>query len=538
MLPPPKQTKKAPSLLTGLVLGYLALPNLLFAAGWLRPLPALLVMGAILFLVVRLMVTGTMPILPHFNRKRIWALWGLLAILTGCWVLSTGMTGFVAQPIDYIVRNAIFATLVRCDWPLHLPDGSDFIYYLVSWLPPALAARFHPEGAFPVYCLAGWCFLGLFLMLLLMERKLGKRVLLFAVLLILCGNAVAWIDNGYRALFREQLILYAPFAYFYSNGSIVQLAMTFHHVIPVWLVLALYFSGTLSWKNTLCASSLVLLASPLGSIGLTLLLIFLWAWNYEKEGERIERLRSLLKEPALYAGTALAVVAFLYFSSNGEGGNFCWVWERLSLNSAWLALNCALWALLATGLTVALIFWIARVTGNGSNPLVWFVIGMLMLLPVFFVGVNYNELLFKASCIPYWIMALLLTQWFCRADNKRRCLIALFILLTSGEAANTLNLCYRTRSMPEEQKWRAEWQWHLYHPEHFWYARFNGRIRAPHFFYSEAGESAQTLLFWCRRNNRSDREVLPPPTPWTGAEAPAGAPNPFSGSAESARSAQ
>lgn len=503
-----------PGLLTGAALAYLTLPNILFVLGWCRPVPALILTASILVLFFRTVIGNSYaPSLSSRNDRRsmVWVMVALI-VLIASWILMSGMTGDCRQQIDYIVRNALFASLVRCDWPLIFSDGSAFVYYLSSLLPPALVARIYPEGSFPLYCLGAWCFLGVLIMCLLIERKMGKRVLLFLVFLLLVGNVGSYILN-LAGLLGKGLWSYPAYVLFYSVGSAVQLQTTFHHVIPVWIILALYFSNALSWSKTVCASSLVLLASPLASLGLAVFFLYTLMIDRDKAKERIF---SLLKEPSFYCACLLAVTAAVFFSSNEGDAAFRWVWESIPMDGILSAGKSVFWAFCSGGVTIALILLLAYATGNLKNRFLWFVAGMLLLLPFPVIGSRINELIFKASCIPYWILALLLTQWFVAAKLKERLLIAGFVLLSSGGTYDMITYGCSGLCMPPENKMRTDWQWHLYHPEHRWHSHFVGNMKSSRIFYTRAGESAETMLFWFRRDNCSDREQMPPPTPWRG----------------------
>ena len=434
--------------------------------------------------------------------------------LTFFWIMSTGIVGNNFQLHDYIVRNALFATLVRCDWPLTLPDGSYYVYYLASWLPPALAARIHPIGSFPFYCLGAWCYAGVLLMCFLMDKKLGRLSPLFLLLLMFTGYAGDWFAGS------DMLPYVHPFMCFFSMGSSAQLQSTFHHVIPVWIVLALYFSGALSWRHAVCASALVLLVSPLGSIGLAVFFLFILVWERKKAAENLV---ALVREPAFFCGCLLAVIAAAYFLSSNEGSSFQWVWEKLR-NYSSSQIGQAMFY--AWGWNIGLILVLAIVMKQSQNYLIWFVLGMLALLPLFYVGTSNNELSFKAACVPYWILALLLTQWMDQSNRKKKLCILVFVLLSAGGMIRMLSICYLGFQRPDANKLQLEWQWHLYHPEHEWYSRFKGTMKTSRLYYTEAGASSRTFLSWSPRDTRSDRELLPPPSPWIGREMPSPQPAP------------
>lgn len=94
---------------------YMTLPTILFLLGWVRPLFS--VPAAIYLCVLALSLL---------------------------WLLAGGMTGITSQHADFVVRNPIYETLIRCDWPLVDAGGRPFIYYLAFWLPRPWRANASP----------------------------------------------------------------------------------------------------------------------------------------------------------------------------------------------------------------------------------------------------------------------------------------------------------------------------------------------------------------------------------------------------------
>lgn len=121
---------------------YMALPTLLFLLGWVRPLFSIPAAAAVAAASVLLSATIPVPTL-HLTRRQLTIYFCALA-LSLLWLLAGGMTGITSQHADFVVRNPIYETLIRCDWPLVDAGGSHFIYYLAFWLPPALACKCFP----------------------------------------------------------------------------------------------------------------------------------------------------------------------------------------------------------------------------------------------------------------------------------------------------------------------------------------------------------------------------------------------------------
>lgn len=118
---------------------YMALPTILFLLGWVRPLFSVPAAAAVAAAAVLLSATIPAPTL-HFTRRQM-AIYLCVLVLSLLWLLAGGMTGITSQHADFVVRNPIYETLIRCDWPLVDAGGRPFIYYLAFWLPPALACK-------------------------------------------------------------------------------------------------------------------------------------------------------------------------------------------------------------------------------------------------------------------------------------------------------------------------------------------------------------------------------------------------------------
>lgn len=516
--------QKAKRLSVILALCYLALPNILFCLGWLTPIPAIVVSCAIVFLVWHLSRNCSPQWkYPESNKTSKKAQIGamlcvLLSLLLGGSLLIIGQQG-----CDWVARNPIFASLVRCDWPLILPDQSYFVYYLAAFLPPSLLARLCPDGSLPFWFLTVWNLTGIGIVISLMAKFFNKKVFLFFVLLMLIAQIGS--IRIYQFLFVQLSDLFhTEFGTEYIKlrilGSCGQLNNTPHHIIPVWIMLALLFSKALNWREIVCASSLCVLQSPLGSIALFVLFVYLWM--VEKSTAR-ENLIELLKNPSFYCALPIVCVSALYFLCNSEGSSFQFVWD-IYTNKNNIFFKYILAFLVGQGFSSIFILIIARSMGELKNKLMWFSIGLCFLFSILFIGITNNELLYKSSAVYFWITAYLFVSWLSRANKKQKILIIAFVCLS---AVNTLGNFYKSIAPAWSPKFSLNEQidaqhilsgadWHLYHPQHKFYPQFKGEIKYPWLFLDRAGASADTFFGWCRTNTHSDRETLPPPSPWIG----------------------
>lgn len=182
-------------LLASCAVAYMVLPTILFLLGWVRPLFSVPAAMAVAAASVLLCVKLPVPTL-HFTRRQL-AVYLCALLLSLLWLLAGGITGVALQHADFVVRNPIYETLIRCDWPLAEADGRHFIYYLAFWLPPALICKcFSWSDVFIVnYVLTAWIELGLALALTVLWGKFRMATLLFLVLLIFQGpldGVVRW----------------------------------------------------------------------------------------------------------------------------------------------------------------------------------------------------------------------------------------------------------------------------------------------------------------------------------------------------------
>ena len=109
-----------------------------------------------------------------------------------------GFHGHVQQSSDFIVRNPIYSTLIREDWPIYSRTGDYFVYYHAFWLPPALLCRWMHLQQHADTVLFCWTYLGLALTALTFFLRLKGKILLFTIILILAGSITAPVDAYFR----------------------------------------------------------------------------------------------------------------------------------------------------------------------------------------------------------------------------------------------------------------------------------------------------------------------------------------------------
>lgn len=220
---------------------YMALPTILFLLGWVRPLFSVPAAAAVAAAAVLLSATIPAPTL-HFTRRQM-AIYLCVLVLSLLWLLAGGMTGITSQHADFVVRNPIYETLIRCDWPLVDAGGRPFIYYLAFWLPPALACKcLSCSDIFIInYVLTAWTGLGLALTLTVLWSKFRTATLLFLLLLIFQGPLDGIVRWGLHLFHLQGPLAHELYltvlAFFGGVPPTMQLHYTFHHTTLLWLFL-------------------------------------------------------------------------------------------------------------------------------------------------------------------------------------------------------------------------------------------------------------------------------------------------------------
>lgn len=318
---------------------YMALPTILFLLGWVRPLFSVPAAAAVAAAAVLLGATIPAPTL-HFTRRQM-AIYLCVLALSLLWLLAGGMTGITSQHADFVVRNPIYETLIRCDWPLVDAGGRPFIYYLAFWLPPALACKcFSCSDIFIInYVLTAWTGLGLALTLTVLWSKFRTATLLFLLLLIFQGPLDGIVRWGLHLFHLQGPLAHELYltvlAFFGGVPPTMQLHNTFHHTTLLWLFLSMAAAWDIPPKNQLFLASLCLLASPIGSLGL---LVFIAVSTLIRRTP----VRQYFSSWTVLAGAALVLLAGIYFTSSNGNNRIRLTWQ----DSRWRRL-CVCYLILA-----------------------------------------------------------------------------------------------------------------------------------------------------------------------------------------------
>lgn len=473
-------TPQRGSLLAGACLLYLLLPNVLFLAGWVQPWlawPLIVLLSFGCFHLWRRLG----DVRPVHRGGRRWQL--PAALLAGALaVYMIGFNGDFLQAGDFIVRNAIYDSLIREDWPLHSVRGEYFVYYHAFWLPPAFVAKFSGGVVAPWLILALWVYVGIVLFILALYRRAGRR--LPGLLLLLLGVACIQEVLGRADVIARYLPVQGAVDAYYSVVPVpmrypavwLQLVNTFNHCIPVLLLLACGFGRVFRGTSLLLASALVVACTPLGAAALLVYLGFLLLPHLRSNPLNV--LVPLVKSPLLYAELALLFLLGLYFGSGGGTGCVpAWRGDTFAGHPQELAIAYILGTLFTL---LPLVFvWRFRHTSAFRTAVL-----VTVLFPLVWVGVDLNELQLKGILIVFFFVPVLLYAAWPYARRGKRC--AMVPMLVAAAYIPFLDIQHRLReygtsAQQHERNIQGEWQGHLNHPEHYWYFRFWGK-EAPLFY--------------------------------------------------------
>lgn len=271
---------------THLALIYLALPNIVFLLGWLRPCYGIAASLLLVFSITPLLCTGARPLAAGSSPVGVIAL-----IVSGAaWASLSGGGHFFHAVLDWQVRDTVYADLIISEWPpsYGLLDGKPLILRsaIGYFLPPAAVAKLIGISTAPTLLFL-WTALGcvIFLSLLPLPEKPGmKGAVLIAIPMLFSGMDYLgiFLSSGTTPIFPIRMEWWCAFSYSSLSG---QLLWAPNHALPIWIGSALFFRH---WGNPsipallLILMPLLLLWTPFATIGLlpyVLLAVLRWARN-------------------------------------------------------------------------------------------------------------------------------------------------------------------------------------------------------------------------------------------------------------------
>ena len=428
---------------------YLALPWVVFAAGWLRPVPAACVIGLLVLTAIvdlrslsrtsrERLGEGPNELLRKTRRRRAIFLQATgLILLAAVWTALSGAGGWGFQNLDWLKHNQILSDLSTERWPVDYTvlqqTGSRSVpltYYLAYYLPAAAAGK-----------ALGWraandvlyfhTVLGVLLALLwfaaLTGRGLLRSALLFPVLsgLDVIGRVI-WSEEGYGPTAHLEWWAGMGSVQYSSNTSL--LFWVPQHAIAGWILTGLVVQRARdehSARVALFALALGMLWSPFVTLGLAPFVI---------AAALVSGRRGTASFANFAAAPALAVVALLFLASRAESPPNGWWFEEGA--PPWLELV-AFYVLELS--VVAASYPSAASDGTRRGRTWWWIASaMLLVLPLYRVG-RFNDLTMRASIPALFVLwSYVAAALQDRAPARRRILLALLVLIGAVTPANEI----------------------------------------------------------------------------------------------------
>lgn len=381
-----------------LAVGYLALPNLIFLATWVRPgigIPAagIVLAGVIYFLAKQSSSAEA--------RTCDWKSLALVLAVAAAWTFLAGMGGWLPQTTDYVKHNLVYHDLIHSDWPVTYETAAGaknyLCYSLGYYLPPAFVARFAGEAALPwLTYLWGTAGVMLFFYWLATVNQSPKTNLLAFLLFATTGFLWFFLKDDYGPRLIH-LGLYHSY-----NDSFNRIAYQPQHAVAAWLGTALLYE--LLWKNSDARGagfvwSLILLWSPLTGLGLLLFVPACW--------KRI-RLASAFEPLNLLCGGLLVVIMGIFYQGHGALPDSGPIWR---LSEPWWPVFYLLFVALQLSPAFLLLAAHRRYGLLPEwRPLFNWSLAFLLVLPFYRLGF-FSDLRLEASAPALVIFALAAAQW-------------------------------------------------------------------------------------------------------------------------------
>ncbi len=422
----------------------------------------------------------------------------LFVVLVSCLIVveMVGFHGHSLQHGDFFVRNPIYETLIRDEWPLYNQDGQYFVYYMSFWLPPAILAKV--TGFNPATLLWLWAYIGIALGFLVLFLRIRSRVLTLFILLLLIGAVWDWgfVQNSihYRAQFSPFYAILDSWLEYLNLLPVhvpwrTALNCTFNHSIPVFLTFAILVCPYVPRLLYPFFAALMVSGSPLGAIAIFGILIYRLLPYFSN----LKQFCALASKWYLWIATLLVALVALYFAEGSSAVAPRWAWEKTPVYRIEKVLACTGQLAGAAFMIAASFFFLYRYRRTGMFI---YMISMFALCSLFFMGTVNNEWQFKASLLPYCCFSFLASHAWKHMQRRMRTIFFLFILFSSGLVVRDVINILRTYSWNEtriQENIRDEWQGTLYHPEHWASSAFWGDDKVNPIFIQKPNSPKTTI---------------------------------------------
>lgn len=416
--------KRGSTVILKLAYLYIALPFLIFAAGWMKiyiAIPTIIIVGYCLWKIYQ---EAHKMWIPEFTKDNIIKICFIVFVIA-MWVYMSGIGKFVFQNSDHTVRNTIFNLLVERKWPVKNYDilprnagvlqATGLIYYIGYWLPSAIVGKLFGLRV-GYYAQAAWAVLGISLVYYFICEK-AKKVIIWPLWIFIFFSGLdivgVWItDTDVTAYVNIWHLEWWGTPYQFSSMT-TQLFWVFNQAIPAWICTMLVYAQKNN-RNLVFIAGCSLLTSTFPFIGILLIITFVCLTrNYEEtksslKVSRVEKMKihigCVIKDTCtiqnILGGGTIGILSFLYLKGNLSGA------VKMHEDQNNFMLQNSLPKLVLFLLLELLIFAVLLYKYNKDNKLYYFIFMMLCIIPIIKVGYG-TDFCMRVS-IPFLFIIMLM----------------------------------------------------------------------------------------------------------------------------------
>jgi hypothetical protein len=425
--PDPERSGRPLDTLSVAAVAYLALPLLVFCAGWLKwPYAIAACLLALVAIAAALPVRDLVWRTP-FPRSTLM----LIGLAGFAWAAFGGAGHFFHANVDWYVRDAVLMDLVHTPWPpAYAEQGGDPVILRTTlgyFLPAAALGALFGAGTADAILYA-WTGLGaaLFLLLLPLPQERERIAIALGVVVLFSGMDAAGVSlvSGYLPAPPLHLEWWA-FPLQYSSHT-TQLFWVPNHALPAWIAAAMFYRhwrNDAFWPTAMLVAVLLPLWTPFAAIGIAPYLGFVAV-------DRLRRGLGLRLPLALYGPSILLLALQARYLGLGLAAIGAGTPDQMVLDAGRDLLKYTRFALVEFALLAAALFVLLR----HSRGLCALAFGVLAALPLVISFGPSNDVVMRASIPSLAMLAILcvraLDESRAAADRIPRAL--LIAVLTVG----------------------------------------------------------------------------------------------------------
>ncbi len=409
--------------------GYLLLPFIVFAIGWLRPLISIPLLACVAISVGFLVFAPGLKSISRPTTREILACLAIAAIAIG-FTLLNGLTELVPQSPDQLKHNLILGDLIDKPWPVRYEGGRYLCYGLGYYMVPAAIAKVTGPAFISTLSFV-WATLGIFLFFLGLARFLKPRPITGIIIFLFCsGLGACWhlVKSGHLgrlipAAGTAPADLLMDLGLYTSNlDSFTRVLYQPQHAIAGWLsaLVILELLRTGRWTESAVILAATAFWSPITAMALAVIGVVALITH----GDSL-RLRPVAH---LIAATAVGATVIAYYLPHTPIAESGFIW-KFSNSEAWLP-----WYLLFVAFFVAIpvsaILWLdfKHPYLEKLKPLVFGMVVLLCLSPLYKFG-HFGDMRMQLSGPAFLIIALAMTLGLARGPAPGR--LAPFLYLSA-----------------------------------------------------------------------------------------------------------